>query len=185
MAKLMRCKACGYVTTEDKIGDVCPACGLPKTVFEEYEDKISPGRKAFIDLHLHPIAVHFPQALASLVPVFIVAGWILPPSWAIDVLNSARVLAILLPFSVLGAIAAGLLDGKTRFKKLSTPLLVKKIILALVLLVLSAAMCILVLLPNLGEWAVYVVLALSLACIACQVLLGKTGSGLMYAFLKG
>ncbi len=185
MAKMMRCKACGYVAADAKIGDVCPACGLPRTVFEEFEDKISPKRKRIIDLHLHPIAVHFPQALATLVPLFIVAGWwILKPSLAIDVLNSARVLAVLLPFSVLGAIAAGIIDGKTRFKKLSTPLLVRKIVIGSVLLLLSVAVCVLVLLPNLGQWAVYAVLALSLACVGCEILLGNIGAGLMSAFLR-
>jgi rubredoxin len=186
MAKMMRCKACGYITNDAKIGEVCPACGLPRTVFEEYEEKISPRRKFIIDLHLHPIAVHFPQALATLIPLLIIAGWwILKPTLAIDVLNSARILAILLPFSVLGAIVAGLIDGKTRFKKLSTPLLVKKIVIGSILLLLSVGVCVLVLLPNLGQWAVYTVLALSLACVGCEILLGNIGSGLMSAFLRG
>jgi len=28
MASLIRCKACGYITKEGKVKDVCPACGV-------------------------------------------------------------------------------------------------------------------------------------------------------------
>ena len=38
MANLIRCKACGYVTREGKIKDVCPACGVPAKMFEPYTD---------------------------------------------------------------------------------------------------------------------------------------------------
>ncbi len=185
MANLMRCKACGYILEEGKIGEVCPACGLPRTVFEQYQDPVSAKRRFLVDLHLHPIAVHFPQALATLIPLLMLAGWILESSLAIEVLSTARILGILLPLTVLGALAAGLLDAKTRFKKLSTPLLVKKIALGSLLLVFSVAISVLMLLPDLGQWAVYVVVGLSIACIGCEVLLGKIGSGLMYAFLRG
>lgn len=182
---LMRCKACGYVIEQAKIGEVCPACGLPRTVFEEYKDPVKPGRRKIIDLHLHPIGVHFPQALATLIAFFIIASWILERTLAIQLLESTQVLAVLLPFSVLGAMLAGLLDAKVRFKKIGTPLLKIKIALGTLLLLMSVAICVLVLVPNLGRWTVYAVLALSLGCVGCEIVLGSIGAKLMYAFLRG
>ena len=35
--KLFICKPCGYVMKESELEDVCPACGLPKKVFEQYK----------------------------------------------------------------------------------------------------------------------------------------------------
>ena len=48
MANLIRCKACGYVTCEGKIKDVCPACGVPAKMFEPYTDPVSEKRRRFL-----------------------------------------------------------------------------------------------------------------------------------------
>ena len=185
MARLMRCKACGFVISESKIKDVCPACGLPKSVFEEYEERISQKRKLILGLDLHPIAVHFPQALATLSAVFLAVGLLLEGSLAAELLSAARLLLILLPFSVLVAIIVGILDGKTRFRRLKTPLLVRKMILAVILLVLSVIVCALVLRSELKTETAGVVLVLLLGCIGCEIGLGKTGVRLICARVRG
>jgi len=64
MANLMRCKACGYVTDQGNIKDVCPACGVPAKMFEPYNHPVSLKRRRILDLHTHPVMVHFPQAFA-------------------------------------------------------------------------------------------------------------------------
>lgn len=185
MAKTVRCKACGYVTDESKVKDVCPACGLPKTVFEEYNEKISKKRKFILDLHLHPIAVHFPQALATLIPVLLIAAMLLDPDLLLYFVHSARVLAVLLPFTVVGAIVAGIVDGKTRMKKLNTPLLARKMILGFLLLLFSVPMAVVVIwFGNWWGWP-FLLIALSLGCLICEVFLGRIGGKLMYARLKG
>ena len=57
------CRVCGYIETADNADKPCPACGFPKTVWAEYTPrKLNPTRKRLLDLHLHPIAVHFPIA---------------------------------------------------------------------------------------------------------------------------
>ena len=61
MKTFIRCKACGFIMDASHLKDVCPACGLPKTVFEPYTKKISSKRKFIIDQHIHPVSVHFPQ----------------------------------------------------------------------------------------------------------------------------
>ena len=64
--KLYICRPCGYVLKESELGDVCPACGLPRKVFEDYKERMSPGRSKILQLDLHPIAVHFPQSMLVL-----------------------------------------------------------------------------------------------------------------------
>jgi hypothetical protein len=51
------------VLKESELGDVCPACGLPRKVFNDYKERMSPGRNKFLHLDLHPIAVHFAQSM--------------------------------------------------------------------------------------------------------------------------
>ena len=36
MSQLVRCRACGYIIKERKLGEVCPACGLKRSVFQGY-----------------------------------------------------------------------------------------------------------------------------------------------------
>jgi rubredoxin len=44
MKELVRCRPCGFVMDADKLGDVCPACGLPRKVFEPYRERVSLNR---------------------------------------------------------------------------------------------------------------------------------------------
>lgn len=181
----VRCKACGFIMLQHKLGDVCPACGVPRTAFEPYHENISKNRKMVLDLNLHPIFLHFPQAFAALIPPLILGGVAVGSMVGSHLLITARVISVLLPISVLGAFAAGLIDGKTRFKKLSTPLLIKKMAVGIILLALSSAI---------GGIAVYYgtdypgrlyILILSLGCIACDIVLAQTGKTMMNAKLGG
>ncbi len=31
---MLKCKACDFIINEAKLGDACPACGVPRTAFE-------------------------------------------------------------------------------------------------------------------------------------------------------
>ena len=42
---MVRCKACGFLMKEGKLGDRCPACGAPKTAFEPYKDPMAWNRR--------------------------------------------------------------------------------------------------------------------------------------------
>jgi hypothetical protein len=49
-----------------------------------------------------------------------------------------RAMAVVYPLAVFPAIVSGLLDGKLRFKKIFTPLLIRKLILAFFVLVITS-----------------------------------------------
>jgi ribosomal protein L37E len=185
MTEMVRCRACGYITKETSVKKVCPACGLPETVFEPYQEKISKNRQLILGLNLHPISVHFPQALAILIPIMLAASWLPFEDLSLQLLISARLLIVILPFSVAGAIFAGLIDGKARFKKLTTPYLLKKIIVGFLFLVLSTVMAILTFVMESGPSSFYLILAMSVGCAICTTILGKIGGKIMSSKING
>ncbi len=185
MKNEVRCKACGYIMKEEKLGDECPACGVSKTAFEPYKEKLSQRRRFILDLHLHPIAVHFPQAFASILPVFIIGGILLTCPFGDMLISTATVLIYLLPLTVIPAIAAGLIDGKTRFKSIVTISLKKKIITSTILLILSIFLAIYTYTHHITASTFPVILGLSILCIACEVILGQIGNKLMESKLPG
>ena len=138
MKQYVRCKACGYIMEADKVGKLCPACGVPAKAFEPYEERISEKRKRVLDLHIHPIVVHLAQGLAPLIVLFAIVLAILGEgALKTTLVQATRVLAAFLPLSVILAFAAGLIDGNLRFHKVTTPLLVKKMIFGALFFVLS------------------------------------------------
>lgn len=181
----IRCRACGYIMSEDRLGDVCPACGLPRTVFEPYTETVSEKRARILGLNLHPIALHFPQAFAASIPPFILLGAVAGPLVGRHVMSAVRILAVVLPLTVLAAAACGLIDGRTRFKRLTTPLLVRKMIAAGVLFLLSLAVAAIALLLGTDYPDRLFLFLLSSACILCGIYLAEIGKSLMSAKLPG
>lgn len=182
---LLRCRACGYIIDQDKLKDVCPACGLPKTVFESYKENISRKRGFILNLHMHPIAVHFPQAFVVVLIPFILLGIFLGQIYGQDMLITARVLSLLLPVFSLLAVLTGLVDAKVRFKKLTTPALKIKIFFAGMFFILSCMIAAIVFLYGLEKNAAVAVTILLVLCVGCQVVLGHIGAKLLGARLGG
>ena len=130
MDDFVRCKACGYITTRKRLGTVCPACGVPAKMFEAYKHPLSAARRIPLDLHTHPVAVHFPQAFCLILFLLSLAVAMLPEHHFVrDLYSTQKVLALILPFFVLLSFATGLYDAKLRFRKWTTPFLQKKIFL--------------------------------------------------------
>ncbi len=179
------CKMCKYVTREDTLGDVCPACGLPRKNFEPYKDNRSAKRRFIMGLNLHPIAVHFPQAYAVISLPLIPAGVYLNLPFSGDLLSAAKVLGMVLPFTVIAAIMAGLIDGKARFRRLTPPLLIIKMMAGSFLLIFSILMAFIIYAYGFAPPGFYYIILLNLGCIACQVVLGEVGKTLMSAHLPG
>lgn len=133
MANLIRCKACGYVTCEGKIKDVCPACGVPAKMFEPYTDPVSQKRRLILGLHIHPIMVHFPQAFTVTLFILAVLSYVTPPAIKESLIVSIKVISFFLPYFIILSLLTGLFDGKIRFRKLTTPFLKRKIVIGLLL----------------------------------------------------
>ena len=186
MANLIRCKACGYVTKEGKIKDVCPACGVPAKMFEPYTDPVSEKRRMILGLHIHPIMVHFPQAFSITLFLLIVLSYFTPPAIKEALFVSVQVISFLLPYSVILALLTGLLDGKTRFRKLTTPFLTKKIIIGLIFLNISIALAYLAFSGRLPACPIReYYLLLTIIAVACGAGLGFIGGKMMEAKFPG
>jgi hypothetical protein len=123
-----------------KLGDVCPACGMPRKVFEPYRERVSRNRLTVLNFDLHPIAIHLSQALVIAIP-FLVIMTNLFKQFQPEILKSVLVFSVFIfPFTLVLAIITGIIDGLTRFKTLSTPILRVKIIFSLIILSLSVAL---------------------------------------------
>ncbi|MBW7846878.1 MAG: hypothetical protein H3C41_02190 [Bacteroidales bacterium] len=181
MKELVRCRPCGYVMEADKLGDVCPACGMPRKVFEPYREKVSLNRLRLLNLDLHPIAIHLSQALVIAIPVFIFLAGIFP-DFRPDVIRGVLVFSVFIfPFTLVLAMITGVIDGLTRFKTLKTPLLKYKILFSIIIVSLSILMMALGPREDYGIWT----FVLSILCLAAGVQLGLWGKKLINVILPG
>jgi len=179
--ELVRCRPCGYVMKASELGDVCPACGLPRNVFEPYRERVSPNRLFILGLDIHPIAIHVSQTLVAFTPLLIIFHWIFPdfqPTIVHSVINFS---IYMLPLSLLASFISGLLDGITRFKTLRTPMLKSKIIFSIAITLLSVIQLI-IFKPE--EYNL-LTLAIGIIILACAVKLGLLGKRLLDVILPG
>jgi len=187
MKGYVRCKACGYIMEAGKLKDVCPACGVPANVFEPYKETISEERKRILDLHLHPIVVHLAQGFAPVLVVLAAALAVFTAEGAFRslLLDATRVIAVLLPPSVLLAFAAGAFDGRLRFRKVTTPLLVRKMVFGALFFAFSLAGAAFAVFTGLGGATVAAFGLFELLSLATAVLLGNWGFGLLSSRFPG
>ncbi len=179
--ELVRCRPCGYVMKASDLGDVCPACGLPRNVFEPYRERVSANRLFLLSLDIHPIAIHLSQTFVALTPLLIIFHWIFPDFQEVIIHSVINFSIIALPFTLIISFVSGLVDGITRFKTLRTPMLKSKIIFSSLILVLAFFQLI-VFTP--GEYQWYTIL-ISLAALACAFKLGLIGKRLIDVILPG
>ncbi len=186
MKKLYRCRVCGYIMERTDPPGICPACGVKGKIFEEYESPVSEKRRKMLDLHVHPVAVHLPNAFAACMAAigfFRIIGIIHDRSVFMGML---RAMVLLLPFSAVFAAAAGIFDGKLRFKRISTPHLKKKLLLAgLFFLVSSSLFAIQVFLDLDPSTYNIVALIFSAFLLAVALTLGLIGNKLVDSKVRG
>jgi rubredoxin len=186
MTEYVRCKACGYIMEASKVKTKCPACGVPASQFEPYKPRIAGKRKAILDIHLHPIVLHFPQAfVTSLVFFALLLAFLGEGALRTTVLGTTKTLAILLPLAVLAAFGAGLIDGKIRFRKVTTPTLVRKMILGALFFAFSLGGAALATLTALDASALLPFALLELLGLVAGTMLGLLGSRLMETGFPG
>lgn len=184
MKEYLRCKVCNYIMKKGNDSKICPACGVPHTAFEEYKYNISDKRKLIMELDLHPIVLHFPQAITILIPLLILLEKLTNPLLTIKLISTIEILAFILPFSVFAAFITGVFDGKNRFKKISTPHLMKKIFLSTVLLIITIAITILAFNKGVAS-SINSILILSIIGSLIQIILARIGIKLMFSYIPG
>lgn len=185
MRKLIKCKVCGFIMEEKHLKDVCPACGVPKTAFIEYKYPISEKRQEKLNLHLHPITVHFPEAIAVFNVGFLILSFIFNGTLNSYLITTAHTLSFFFPISVLIAIATGIYDGKVRFKKLSPPYLRLKIYLGIALF-LTSTLQILFFQGNNNNIGIKIfIFIFSLINLGLSTALGKMGGKLIDSRMPG
>lgn len=185
MKELVRCRPCGYVMEADKLGDVCPACGLPRKVFEPYREKVSRNRLTILNLDLHPIAIHFSQAFVGAIPLLFLFTFLFPNFYSAELTTVNLVMIVTLPLMMIVALLSGMIDGYTRFKTFNTPMLIRKLVLSGVITVLAFIASIIVIKNGLTPGNTWIVILLILGCLACAVTLGLMGKKLLNVILPG
>lgn len=187
MKKLVRCKFCGYIIAEEKLRDKCPACGVPREMFEPYTDPMAESRRRILNFHLHPIAVHFPTSFAVAVLVFTIATFFFSGPVEELLICTTKVMALFLPILVLIAFLAGLLDGKIRFRRLNRSRILKsKMIWGSLFFVLALGFALLVWLGGPGSITlIFIAAALAAAEVACSVVLALLGMQILNSAFPG
>jgi uncharacterized membrane protein len=186
MKELVRCKSCGFIMEKGKLRGKCPACGVPDKLFEPYSEKIAPGRKLILSLDMHPILVHFPQAFTTAVLALSLFAMVVQGRTRELIVGADAVLGAVLPFTVLLAFCAGLLDGAIRFRRVTTPLLIRKIVFGSLFFVFSCGILAAVLALPFNASSTLVSLAgLSSAALGCGVYLGMMGVSLLNSKFPG
>lgn len=178
MVQFVRCKVCGYIIKESKLGDLCPACGVKKTAFEPYELTISEKRMKILELHIHPIIVHFPQGFIPAILLLSILVAIFNDPFQNYFLIALKIFSISLPFVITASAAAGILDGKIRFKSITTPMLKQKIMIGSTALILSVLLTVSAFLINVSSLEILWTIALGLLLLGCSVFLGYIGGRL-------
>jgi rubredoxin len=181
MKDLVRCRPCGYVMEADKLGDVCPACGLPRKVFEPYRERVSRNRLMILNFDLHPIVIHLSQALVFAIPLLVIITNTFDQFYP-EILKNVVIFSVFVfPFTLAMAIITGIIDGLTRFKTLATPLLRVKIIFSIIILSLSIAIFFVA--RNEDQYVLTIIL--SILSLAAGVQLGLWGKKLINVILPG
>ncbi len=188
MAKLVRCKVCGYVMPEGRLKDKCPACGVAAKAFEPWEDPLSENRRRALALDLHPIAVHFPTAFVVSLMVSFLVGLAFPGRGAAGLfLCAGRLLSLFLPLLVAAAFLLGVKDGIVRFRSVKrSEILKKKVLFGLLYFAFALAVPLVVWLWGVDAAApLAVALVLSAAGLACNVVLSLLGTSVLCSAMPG
>jgi hypothetical protein len=186
MAEMMICKSCGFITEKGKLGDRCPACGVPAKMFLPHDERISPRRKLLLSLDIHPVMVHFPQAFTATVLLLSIAGLIVRGPSVTFLGATVRTLGTLLPLTVALSFVSGIIDGKIRFRKVKTPLLMKKMALGSMYFLFALGVAASALTSPVSQAPHFAVVALfALPAFACSAVLGILGTSLLNARFPG
>jgi len=130
--------------------------------------------------------VHFPEAFSLTLLLLSFLAFFVPQPLLQALSATIQVLSALLPFFAVPAVATGLMDGKLRFRKVTTPLLKKNIALSLVFFITSIALAALALSGQLLTFPAHIIyFLLTIIASLCGALLGLIGGKLLDAKFPG
>ncbi|MEA4914469.1 MAG: hypothetical protein VB061_07860 [Christensenella sp.] len=184
MRSHIQCGVCGYIGEDSKIKQTCPACGAPLSSFEHYEYGINEKRLSNLSLHLHPILVHFPTSIAVLSFIFLLIAFFMGSGANNQWILIEKIISIILPFSIIAAMAAGLFDAKSRLRDVIGRLQKQKIKLGTFFLVVSCISAILINYEVFTFLGRAFILLLALLGIIFSAVLGKKGASLLSVLIK-
>ena len=170
------CRVCGYIEEAKYRDQPCPTCGFPPTVWMDYKPRrINPTREKLLDLHLHPIAVHFPIAATAasfLVPIIA----LVIPSIA-DVLFSAITLvAMILPLLVIIGGISGYIGSILRYKTGKSKIPKAKIYLTIIYFILSCVQAYIAIADGVNADNAWIMIIFGIVASVFAAKLGKMGS---------
>jgi hypothetical protein len=184
---MRRCKACGYIMRPGEKEDRCPACGAPLASFEPYNDPVGTARRRILNLHLHPIAVHFPTTFATAAFVFSAGILFLSGETQTLLVSTMKIISIFLPVVIILAFLAGWWDGTLRFRKIkNSRILKKKIVYACILFPVSLGLVTVVWAGAYDTFGVTLIaILLSAVAVVSTLFLGILGTSITAAAFPG
>lgn len=194
MEKSWRCVVCGYVHTGNEPPGACPVCGVDASKFELFEGKktaeptpqkdsgvLGLAQVMWETFILHAVAAHFPNGLlpaaALFFALFLIQGG--------ESLEATAFHLIFLCVVVTPVVfISGIRDWQYKYGGVRGGIFHKKIVLALIMLILGVAAVILR--HSAGSWAglegwgqiIYVLLVAGM--LGCVTMLGHYGGQLVF-----
>lgn len=177
MIKQWQCSVCGYIHEGPEPPEHCPVCGADRSKFVLLPStEPAPPPQPALSLHLHPILSHFSNGVMPVVWLFLLLIWLLGRSVLEEaVLWMVAVVTLSAPLSL----ATGIYDWQKRFEGEKAPIFTRKIILAVVLILLGCLALALRLFGSAGLQPLYY-LCLA-AMLGCVTLLGFYGGKLVFS----
>jgi uncharacterized membrane protein len=185
MPRQWRCTVCGYIHEGVEPPEVCPACGADRSLFVPVEEEAVATVTLLKDLvanfRLHSVVAHFPCGLLPTIALFLLAYFMTgQPHLESAVFWLLLVVLVAAPVSL----ASGIYAWQKHFKGRRAGIFMKKIGLALVLLLLGLAAAQLRFghpeLMMSVSWRSLLYLAFFVGMLGCAVLLGHYGSKLVF-----
>jgi len=184
MRSFIKCNVCGFVGVEGKIQHVCPACGALLTSFESYDYEIGDKRLSNLKMHLHPMLVHFPQSISILSFLVIVIVFLMKRNTNSEWILIEKIISIILPFTIIAAMASGVFDAKARLKNMTGAIQRQKIQIGTLFLVVSGISAILINYEVFTAFGIIAILLLGLISVICSILLGRKGESLLCVLVR-
>ena len=193
MEKQWRCTVCGYIHTGGQPPRVCPVCGVDASKFElvaggsdSEEPQTSLGVIAFAQemwetFVLHAVAAHFPNGLlpaaALFFGLFLIKG---VESFESTAFHLVALSVLITPVVFI----SGIRDWQAKYGGVPGGVFYKKIMLALIMLILGIAAVMLRSTSGswdgMGSWGQIVYLSLLAGMLGCVTMLGHYGGQLVF-----